>query len=279
MLPVTLVDGTGVTVVVSSVARIVPVDGDVAEIVFALGLGDQVVATDLSAMYPPEAAARPRIGYQRALNAEPIAAVAPTLVLATDLARPVEALAQIRSLGIPLVVVRRTMDLGGPAAKIRAVAAALGVPGRGEVLARRVEGELEQAAAVARRAVTHPKVLVLYVRGEQVQLILGHGSGIDAVLAAAGATDVASELGFADSQPITAEAMLRAAPDVLVVTTTGLASVGGLDGLLSIHAIARTPAGQQRRVLAFEDQYLLGAGPRTGQLLGELTRALHPSSN
>ena len=83
---------TGTQVTISSVARIVPVDGDLAEIVFALGLGDHVVATDISATYPPEAEALPDIGYQRALSPEPIAAVEPTVVLATDLAQPAETL-------------------------------------------------------------------------------------------------------------------------------------------------------------------------------------------
>jgi iron complex transport system substrate-binding protein len=61
VLPVT-VPGVGGDVTVESVARIIPVDGDLAEIVFALGLGDNVVATDLSATYPQEAADRPEIG-------------------------------------------------------------------------------------------------------------------------------------------------------------------------------------------------------------------------
>ena len=110
---------------VDAVERIVPVDGDLAEIVFALGLGDQVVATDLSATYPPEADALPQIGYQRALTAEPIAAVDPTMVLATDLAGPPETLDQLRELGIPVVVIERQLTLDGPAAKIRAVAETL----------------------------------------------------------------------------------------------------------------------------------------------------------
>ena len=73
----------------------------------------------------------------------------------------------------------------------------------------------------------------------------------------------------------TAEALVEAAPDVLVVTTTGLASVGGIDGLLTIPGIARTPAGRAGRVIAREDQYLLGGGPRTGQLLLDLLAELH----
>ena len=82
--------------------------------------------------------------------------------------------------------------------------------------------------------------------------------------------------GVVDTRQITAEALLLAKPDVLLVTTTGLASVGGVDGLLDIPGLAQTPAGRDRRVLAYEDQYLLGGGPRTGQMMRQLAADLHP---
>jgi iron complex transport system substrate-binding protein len=275
-LPVTLTDSTGSEVTVKSVERIVPVDGDLTEIVFALGLGDRVVATDISATYPPEVDAVPDIGYQRALNPEPIAAVEPTVVLATDLARPPETLAQLRDLGIPVVVIERQPGLDGPAAKIQAVAEALGVPQRGERLAATTTAEIEATVADAEAATSSPRVLPLYLRGTQVQLILGSGNGIGDVLPAVAATDVAAELGVVDTRQITAEALLLAAPEVLLVTTTGLESVGGVDGLLAIPGIAQTRAGRERRVLAYEDQYLLGGGPRTGQMMRQLLTDLHP---
>ena len=256
--------------------RIVPVDGDLAEVVFALGLGDEVVATDLSATYPPEADALPQIGYQRALTAEPIAAFEPTLVLTTDLAGPPETLDQLRALDIPVVVIEREPTLDGPAAKIRAVAETLGVEERGEELVTELEADVDAARAAAADVESRPRVLVLYVRGDQVQLIFGEGSGFDEVLPAVGAVDVAAELGIGETAQITAEAMVRAAPDVLVVTESGLQSVGGVDGLLSIPGIDRTPAGRTRRVLAYEDQYLLGGGPRFGQMLQDLVADLHP---
>lgn len=277
-LPVQLTDGTGADVTVTSVDRIIPVDGDLAEIVFALGLGDRVVATDLSATYPAAADALPQIGYQRALVAEPIAAFEPTVVLATDLARPVEALGQLRTLGIPVVVINRDKTIEGPAAKVRDVARALGVPARGEALVAAMENDIDRALVAGRQQSARPRVLVLYVRGEQAQLIFGKGSGVDVLLPAVGATDVASELGIGESAQITAEALLQAAPDVLIVTTTGLASVGGIDGLLRLPGIDRTPAGQNRRVLDYEDQFLLGFGPRIGQLMRRLVDDLHRDS-
>src|SRR5690606_33392795 len=68
--------------------RIVTLGGDVTEIVFALGAGAAVVATDVSSVHPAAAAALPKLGYQRTLSAEGVLAQAPTLTLASDEAGP-----------------------------------------------------------------------------------------------------------------------------------------------------------------------------------------------
>jgi iron complex transport system substrate-binding protein len=161
---------------------------------------------------------------------------------------------------------------------VRAVAAALGVGERGEALAQTVDAEIAAAVEAAAQRTDRPRALVLYLRGTQTQLIFGAGTGVDVLLPAVGAQDVSAELGVVDTRPISAEALVQAAPDVLIVTTTGLASVGGLDELLAIPGVANTPAGRARRILAYEDQYLLGGGPRTGQLMSELIDDLHPTT-
>jgi iron complex transport system substrate-binding protein len=277
-LPVTFMDDSGREVTVASADRIVPVNGDLAEVVFALGLGEQVVATDLSATYPPEADAKPEIGYQRALQTEPILALEPTVVLADELAGPPETLEQLRTAGVPVVVIERDRTVDGPAAKIRAVGRALGVPQRADELAEQVSAEITSAISqVPAAASDRPRVLALYLRGETVQLVFGRGSGIDALVEAAGGINVGTELGIDDTRQLTTEAVVAAAPDVVLVTTTGLESVGGVDGLLGVAGIGRTPAGRDRRVLTYEDQFLYGFGPRTGQLLSELAGALHPN--
>ncbi|MEL6981140.1 MAG: hemin ABC transporter substrate-binding protein, partial [Actinomycetota bacterium] len=71
-----------------------------------------------------------------------------------------------------------------------------------------------------------------------------------------------------------AEAILRVDPDVLLVPAAGLASVDGIDGLLQIEGLDRTSAGQARRVLTYDDQLLLGNGPRVGDLLTDLRAEL-----
>ncbi len=273
VLPVTITDETGAEVTVSSVDRIIPLDGTVAEVVFALGLGDNVVATDLSATYPPEADALPEIGYQRALSAEPIATFEPTVLLATDIAGPAGTLDDLRSLGYPVVIVPNEATADGPGSKIRAVAAALGVPGRGQALAGEVDQTIEAISAAGDGA-DGPRVAALYIRGTTAQLVLGRDSATHWLIGAAGGIDVADELGIDETVPVTAEAILRVDPEVLLVPAAGLASVDGIDGLLAIEGLDRTSAGQAGRVLTYDDQLLLGNGPRVGDLLAELQAEL-----
>jgi iron complex transport system substrate-binding protein len=259
--------------------RIIPVNGDLAEVVYALGLGDQVVATDISATYPPAANDTPKIGYQRTLVAETILAHEPTVVLADDLAGPPEVLDQLEAAGVRVVRTTREDTIDSPARKIREVAAALGVVRRGEELVATLEAQLADAAAQAADAVAasgRPTVLALYLRGPNVQLAFGAGSGIDAVIDAAGGRDLGTAMGVVDSAELSIESVVAAAPDILLVTTTGLESVGGVDGLLAVPGIDQTPAARHRRVVAFEDQYLYGLGPRTGTLVSELVTAFHP---
>lgn len=280
-LPVTVDDADGNEVTVRDASRIVVVNGDIAEVVFALGLGDNVVGTDVSATYPEEADALPEVGYQRTLLSEEILHLEPTVVIGNTDAGPASVLDQLRRTSVPVVILDYSHDLAGPAAKIRLVAQALGVPARGEALAREVEAGIQAATEEAERRAEAaggepPRVAFLYLRGGNLQQLGGRGSRVDALLEAAGAVDVGVELGIDEFQPVNGEALVRAAPDVLVVTTTGLESVGGVDGLVEMSAIAGTPAGQERRVIALDDQLLLGLGPRTPEALDRLVDELHP---
>ena len=259
-----------------------PVNGDLAEVVYALGLGDQVVATDISATYPPAAAsdAEDRLPADARRGDDPGATSRPSFSPTTwpdhqrcSISSPPPVCAWSRSTA--------TGRVERVAEKIRAVAAALGVPERGGRAGRAARGGARCGRGARRGSAVatsgRPKVLALYLRGENVQLVFGKGSGIDAVIDAAGGTDLGTEMGVVDNAELSIESIVAAAPDVLLVTTTGLESVGGVDGLLAMPG-HRPDTRQPRdgRVVAFEDQYLYGLGPRIGQLVDELVDAFHP---
>lgn len=111
---------------------------------------------------------------------------------------------------------------------------------------------------------------MVYVRGTAAQLVFGESSTTRWLIEAAGGSDVSREMGVTDPTPISAEAIVSAAPDVLITTEAGLETLGGIDGLLEIPGLAGTPAGRERRVLTYDAQLLLGNGPRVADLLARL---------
>jgi len=278
VLPARVTDGQGKQVTVRDVGRIVSLNGDITETIVTLGLAKNLAGVDLSATYPEKlVTGMQKIGYQRTLAAEGILSLRPSLVIGTPTAGPASTIEQLRSAGVPVLIIPEYKDLDAGARKLRAVGRALGVPKRGEKLARQVETQIALAKREVARAATKPKVAFLYVRGTQVQQIGGVGSGADAMIEAAGGVDVGTTIGIQGFRQLTAESLVAAQPDVLLLLSAGLQSVGGVDGLLRLPGVAQTPAGRNRRVIAHDDLMLLGLGPRTGKALRLLIRGLHPA--
>src|SRR5476651_2859699 len=83
--------------------RVISIGGDVTEIVYALGSGDEMVARDSTSLNPEKVKKLPDVGYMRQLNAEGILAMKPTLVLSSELAEPSLVLQQVAQNGVTVV--------------------------------------------------------------------------------------------------------------------------------------------------------------------------------
>jgi iron complex transport system substrate-binding protein len=249
-------------------ARIVTMTAGLTETVFALGLGDRVVGRDLSSTL--EAAADlPIVTAGHDVSAESVLALRPTLVLVDEDTGPKEALEQIAAAGVTVTTVEKAVTIEEIVPRVLAVADVLGVAERGRAVAERIEADL---TSIAWPGGDRPVVSFLYLRGTaSVYLLGGPGAGPDSLIAAAGGIDGGEAAGLGQPfTPLTPEALVAAAPDILLVTTTGLESVGGLEGMLTLSGVAQTPAGQARRVIAIEDGLLFSFGPRTPGLIASL---------
>ncbi|QOV34384.1 ABC transporter substrate-binding protein [Streptomyces ferrugineus] len=274
-LPVTVDSSDGRKTTVEDASRILPLNGGVAEIVFTLGLGDRVVGRDITATFA-EAKKLPQVTKAHDVSAESVLSLRPTVVLADTDTGPKEAIDQIREAGVPVVVLETATSLADVTTRTTRVAEALGVPDAGKALNRRMSDELAAARAAVPRG-SKPKVAFLYLRGSAaVYLIGGKGSGADSLIEAAGAVDAGKDAGLDKPfTPITSEALVRARPDVILMMTKGLESVGGIDGLVKIPGVGETPAGMDRRVVDMEDGVLLGYGPRTPLVIDILVDRIH----
>ncbi|KLJ05052.1 ABC transporter substrate-binding protein [Streptomyces albidoflavus] len=277
-LPAEVASADGHTVTVEDTSRVVPLTGSLNEIVFTLGLGEQVVARDITATFE-QAAELPVVTRAHDVSAESVLSLKPTVVLADTTTGPAEAISQIRDAGIPLVVLDPPKSLDDIGPRIEAVAGALGVAEAGKALVDRTEQRIGKVRADVPDlpAADRPRVAFLYLRGSaSVYLLGGRESGAGSLLEAAGALDAGKESGLRkDFTAITSEALAKAAPDAILVMAKGLKSVDGVDGLVKIPGVAETPAGMDRRVVSIDDGVLLNYGPRTDQVLADLVDQLY----
>ncbi|PKA37062.1 iron complex transport system substrate-binding protein [Streptomyces sp. BvitLS-983] len=277
-LPAKVASADGHTVTVEDTSRVVPLTGSLNEIVFTLGLGEQVVARDITATFE-QAADLPVVTRAHDVSAESVLSLKPTVVLADTTTGPAEAISQIRDAGIPLVVLDPPKELDDIGPRIEAVAGALGVAEAGKALVERTEQRIGKVRADVPDlpAADRPRVAFLYLRGSaSVYLLGGRESGAGSLLEAAGALDAGKQSGLRkDFTAITSEALAKAAPDAILVMAKGLKSVDGIDGLVKIPGVAETPAGMDRRVVSIDDGVLLNYGPRTDQVLADLVDQLY----
>jgi iron complex transport system substrate-binding protein len=254
--------------------RIVSLAAGVGETLAALGLADRVVARDETSDVPAIAAV-PVVTKAHATSAERVLAERPDLVLVDAATSPPEAIDQIRSAGVQVVEVPEAWSVADIGPRTRAVAAAVGLPAE----AADAVTAAATGSTAASPAASAPRVAFLYLRGTSaIYLMGGKGSGADDLIAAAGGIDVGAEAGLDAFVPLTPEAVAAADPDVILVMTKGLESVGGIDGLVGLPGVAQTTAGRERRVIAVDDTLLLSFGPRTGELVTRLSAALAESA-
>ncbi|TAK70799.1 MAG: hemin receptor [Actinomycetota bacterium] len=282
-LPVTVTDFSGRAVTVTDTRRILALDtyGTLATTVYALGLGDRLVGRDVSTGIPALAHLPVVTHNGHELNAEAILNLNPSVILTDYSIGPLEVQLQLRDAGIPVVILDGGRSRATIEPQIEAVAAALGVPAAGRALADRVTADVTAAEAeVARLApaaeADRPRIVFLYLRGQAgVYYWFGKGSGADDLIAALDGVDVATQTGLLGERPITAEGLVKAAPDLYLMMSHGLESVGGVAGLGRIPGVGTTTAGRDGCVVDMADSQILSFGPQFPATLTALARAVY----
>lgn len=259
--------------------RVLSIGGSITEIVHVLGQQDRLIARDRTSSFPPSVQDLPDVGYIRALSAEGVLSVQPDLILAEKDAGPPEVVAILRDSGIPFETIPGGTDADGLAAKIQAVAEALGVPETAPQPVASLRADLQAAAEAADDQAPARVMFILSVQGGRI-MASGTGTEADAIIRLAGATNAIDQ--FEGYKPITDEAILAAAPEVILMMQRGEATASHgapNDELFALPALAPTPAARDGRVIRMDGLYLLGFGPRTGKAAKDLHDAIYGQAN
>lgn len=251
--------------------RVVSIGGAVTEIIYALGRQANVAAVDTTSLFPPEALkTKPNVGYMRALSAEGVLSLKPSMILAAEGAGPPTALASLRESGVMFVTIPDAPTAVGVQRKIVAVGEAMGSREAAQGLAKDVEARFAALAAHRGRIEKPKRVLFILSASGGRTVVGGAGTSADAMIALAGATNAAGAVeGF---KPMSDEAIVAAAPDVILT----MRREGAGHDRAATPAFALTPAGKAGAFIEMDGNYLLGFGPRAPDAARDVMAALYP---
>jgi iron complex transport system substrate-binding protein len=252
-----------------NVSRVVVLANGVAEIIQSLNAQAIIVGRDISST-EDSLADIPIVTSGHQVLPEKVIALKPDLVLIDASTGPKAAIDTIKAAGISVVETPESWSLKDLPIKVRAVGQAIGAQDQAEELVKQLNQSIKIAAVK-----NSPRVAFLYLRGtSSVYLIGGAGSGADSLLTAIGAIDVGAQTLDRPFNTLTAESLAALNPDVILVMSKGLESVGGIEGLLKLPGVAQTAAGKNSAVIDVDDSLLLSFGPRTPSLVDALAKAL-----
>jgi iron complex transport system substrate-binding protein len=254
----------------ASPQRVVALANGSAEIISSLGylnilVGRDIASTSNELKGVPIATA----GHQ--VVAEKILELNPDVLLIDNTTGPATAIDVIKRAGIKVAMIDEAWTLTDIATKIVAIGEVIGAQPAAVQLVQKLNSALQDSGK------DHPgiRIAFLYLRGgSAIYLLGGQGSGADSLIEHLGAIDVGAQKFKDPFSPITSEALIATNPEIILVMSKGLESVGGIDGLVSLPGISQTPAGKTRAVIAVDDSLLLSFGPRTPDLLRQLSGAI-----
>ena len=248
--------------------RVVVLANGVAEIIQSLNGQAIIVGRDISST-EDSLSQIPIVTSGHQVLPEKVISLKPDLVIIDASTGPKAAIETIKAAGITVVETPESWSLQDLPTKVRAVGRAIGAVDQAELLVQQLNQSLKVSAIK-----NAPKVAFLYLRGtSSIYLIGGPGSGADSLLEAIGAVDVGAQNLERPFNTLTAESLAALNPDVIVVMSKGLESVGGIQGLLKLPGVAQTNAGKNSAVIDVDDSLLLSFGPRTPSLVEALATA------
>ncbi|HWA88451.1 MAG TPA: ABC transporter substrate-binding protein [Rhizomicrobium sp.] len=256
--------------------RVVCVSKQINEFVYDIGAESHLIARDLTSIYPPQIKKLPDVGYHRALSAEGIVSLRPSVLLTDGNVGPNEVLDRVRAVGIPVV----TMEPGDTPDAAQALMLRLGdYFGRAAAATKLVASWKKSMAELARTAKSwpadkQPKVLIVHF-GQIANDYLGVApkGAAGQILEWAGGRNALQATGRMTR--LTPEIIAGAAPDIIIATDIGFDRYGSAEKFAAMPGVNLTPAGKNLRIYRIDETEIMYFGPRTPAAVTKIAHWLH----
>ena len=260
--------------------RIVCIGQAYNEMIYALGAQGNLVGVDYSSTFPPEIKKLPTVGYHRALSAEGILSLKPTLIIHDNNIGPEHVVRQLQSLNIPMKTFEaKDNSPDGAKALLREMGAFFHKEQRAEELSAQIDRGMAAASEAAKQYKDTPRVAVIHFgRASNVYLIVGNGGGGDASTAGkmvemAGGKMAIEKRGM--QQMTSPEIIAQSNPQVILMTEYGFDRLGSAEQAKTLPGVAETEAAKNNRIYRVSEHDLMYFGPDTGENIQKLAKLIH----
>ncbi|WP_404991724.1 cobalamin-binding protein [Cupriavidus pauculus] len=268
---VSVVDDAGETVTLAQPARrIVSLAPHVTELIYAAGGGERIVGTVSYSDYPPQARDIPRVGDNKALDLERIAALKPDLIVVWRHGNAQKQTDRLRALGLPLFF-SEPRKLESIPENLEKLGTLMGT----EAVANRAAGEFRQQVETLRRTYAQrPPVTVFYQVWQQPLMTLNGRHLVSDLLTLCGGRNL-----FASEAPlvptVTVESVIAGNPEVMLTAGMGatrpdkpLADFSQWEKWKQVTAVARN------NLFVIDGDLINRAGPRVVKGAEEICKDL-----
>jgi len=263
--------------------RMVVISQQYNELIYALGAQAHLVGVDYSSTYPPEIKSVTTVGYHRALSAEGILSLKPTVVIHDNNIGPAQVVQQLTQLKIPMKTFTAKDDsLDGLKALLREMGAYFHKEQRAEELCASLDRDMAVALARVKSYPGRPRVAVIhYGRASNVYLVIagkggtGDGAAASQMIEWAGGDQAIDGNGM--QRLASPEIIARANPDIILMTEFGFDRLGSIDQAKTLPGVAQTNAARDGRIYRVSEHELTYFNPETGKSVEKLAALIHQS--
>lgn len=253
--------------------RIISVGGSITETIYFLHREGVLVGADTTSRYPVAAMDLPKVGYMRSLSVEGVLSLNPTLVLAEEGSGPPVAMESLKSVGLPVQIVPEARSIPDVVEKTRLIASHVDAAEESEKLIALIEARAEAVRREIEGIQNRKRVLFLLDINDNSLMAAGNDTAAAAIVDLAGGQPAIAE--FNGYRPLSAEAVHKADPDVILIMEHVHERLGGVEDIVSLPQFQGLRAVHDKAVVAMDGLLLLGFGPRTPDATMQLARHLY----
>lgn len=272
--PLTIADGLGKEVTIDKQPEtIVSLTSSNTEILFALGLGDKIIAVSKYCNYPPEAQNKIKIGGFSTVNIEKVVDLKPDLVLGTCYVQ--EAIVkELERLGLTVIALD-AKNIEDVLENIRLVGKATGQLETAIELVANLEQRIKAVTDKTKDLPDSQRPRVFHEVQYDPLMTAGPGTFIHHLIHLAGGVNIASD--STTKYPVyNLEILIERNPEVIILSMGHGSIAASIEGVKERERWKIIDAVKNNRVYDINADIIARAGPRIADALEEMAGYIHP---